>query len=184
MRVFSGTLLLALGALLIALALAPTGLATDKPARVSVSVGHLRISTKLGTKFAFRSTVTNLGAEPESGLIAHLNVLSLRRGTYVDPEDWSSNRTRYLDTIPAGGSVDVTWPMQAVNDGEFAIYVAVVDGNGTPRPPTTSPTIHLAVAQRRSLNAGGILPLAFGVPAAVGFLAFGLRTYRRRDSAA
>ena len=170
------------GLLLVALVLAAAGRASEAPARVAVTVDHPRIATKLGAKFAFRSTVTNLGSEPASGLIAHLNVLSLRRGTYVDPEDWSSNRTRYLATIPPGGSTDVTWPMQAVNHGEFAIYVAVVGSSGSPRPPTTGPTIHLAVAERRSLNAGGILPLAFGVPAAIGVLAFGVRAYRRRES--
>jgi hypothetical protein len=170
-------------ALLAALALAPAGQGAIRVERVSVAVNQPRISTMLGTKFSFRSKVSNTSARPVSGLIAHLNVLSLRRGTYVDPEDWSSNRTRYLETIPPGGSVEVTWPMQAVNDGEFAIYVAVVDANGASRPPTTSPTIHLAVAQRRSLNAGGVLPLAFGVPAVVGLLAFSVRTYRRRESA-
>lgn len=172
----------ALGTLLVTLVLAAPAQATDGAARVVIRVDHARISTKLGAKFAFRSTVTNPGSEPASGLIAHLNVLSLRRGTYVDPEDWSSNRTRYLETIPPGGSRAVTWPMQAVNHGEFAIYVAVVSSSGSSRPPTTGPTIHLAVAERRSLNAGGILPLALGVPAALGFLAFGVRAYRRRES--
>jgi hypothetical protein len=183
-RAYRLTLPLALAALLAALALAPAGRGANGLEGVSVAVNHPRIATKLGTKFSFRSTVTNTTAQPVSGLIAHLNVLSLRRGTYVDPEDWSSNRTRYLETIPAGGSTDVAWPMQAVNDGEFAVYVAVVNANGASRPPITSPTVHLAVARRRSLNAGGVLPLAFGVPAAVGLLAFGVRTYRRRESGA
>lgn len=173
---------LALGTLVVTLVLAAPAQATGDAARVVVRVDQARISTKLGAKFAFRSTFTNPSAVPASGLIAHLNVLSLRRGTYVDPEDWSSNRTRYLETIPPGGSRAVTWPMQAVNHGEFAIYVAVVDESGSSRPPTTGPTVHLAVAERRSLNAGGIVPLALGVPAAVGFLAFGVRSYRRRES--
>ena len=77
-----------------------------------MTVAPERIETKLGGKFAFASTVTNSGATDARGLIAHLNVLSLRNGTYVDPEDWSSNRTRYLDPIAPGDSTTITWRMQ------------------------------------------------------------------------
>ncbi len=66
-------------------------------------------------------------------------MLSLRDGVYVDPEDWSSRRTRYLATIPTGGSTTITWKMQAVNAGRFGVYVAVLSRTGASRPPTTSP---------------------------------------------
>ena len=75
------------------------------------------ITTKLGHKFAFHSTIENRGATPARGLVAHLNVVDLTGHTYVDPEDWSSQRTRYLRPIPAGGSTTLTWPMNAVNAG-------------------------------------------------------------------
>lgn len=147
---------------------------------VSVAVDRARISKKLGEKFVFRSTITNRGAAAASGLIAHLNVLSLRTGTYVDPEDWSSNRTRYLDTIPAGGSTTITWQMQGVNAGSFGVYVAVLPESGAAQAPKTGPTIQLAVETRRALNSGGILPLALGIPAFLGVLTLGFRYYRRR----
>jgi len=147
---------------------------------VSVTVDRHLISTKLGKRFVFRSTITNRGPEAAAGLIAHLNVLSLRSGTYVDPEDWSSNRTRYLATIPPGGSVETTWRMQAVNDGEFGVYVAALPSTGVARPPVTSPTVHVMVAERKTLNSGGILPLALGIPAGLGALAAGLRFGRGR----
>ena len=146
---------------------------------VAVTVSPERIATKLGGKFAFTSTITNGGAADERGLIAHLNVLSLRDGTYVDPEDWSSNRTRYLDPIAPGQSTTITWRMQAVNDGDFGIFVAVLPESGAPVPPVTGPTIHLDVAERKTLNAGGIVPLVLGIPAALGLLALVLRIRRR-----
>lgn len=170
---------LVLLALLVALLVVPASYGADEPAEVSVTVNRARISTKLGGKFTFRSTVTNRGSTAASGLIAHLNVLSLKDGVYVDPEDWSSDRTRYLDPIPAGGSITTTWRMQAVNDGDFGIYVAVLPESGEARPPTTGPAIHLAVAERKTLNAGGIVPLALGIPALLGLLTIGLRVYRR-----
>ena len=61
--------------------------------------------------------------------MAHLNVLDLRGDVYVDPEDWSTARTKYLDPIPAGGSTSVTWGGQAVNSG----------GSGSTSPCSTEP---------------------------------------------
>jgi peptidoglycan hydrolase-like protein with peptidoglycan-binding domain len=170
----------ALIALVTALAVATSGHAVENPAGVAVTVDRVQISTTLGGKFTFRSTTTNNGSTDASGLIAHLNVLSLKDGVYVDPEDWSANRTRYLDPIPPGGSITTTWRIQAVNDGDFGVYVAVLPDTGAPRPPTTGPTIHLAVAGRKTLNAGGIVPVALGVPALLGLLALGLWIRRRR----
>lgn len=146
---------------------------------VSVQVNKTRIETKLGKKFVFTSTVVNRSSTAVSGLIAHLNILSLRNGPYVDPEDWSTSRTRYLATIPAGGSTTITWPMQAVNAGTFGVYVSVLPDSGVARPPTNGPTIRLAVASRRTLNSGGILPLALGIPAALGLVTLGIRFKRR-----
>jgi hypothetical protein len=114
------------------------------------------------------------------GLVAHLNVASLRPGVYVDPEDWSTSRTRYLDPIPAGGTATVRWSLQAVNAGTFAVYVAVLPQDAAGRPPTVGRAVRVTVAERRTLDAGGILPLALGVPAAVGVAAGGLALRRRR----
>ncbi|MGH3065592.1 MAG: hypothetical protein ACRDOF_04740 [Gaiellaceae bacterium] len=170
-----------LGAIALAAAIGalPAPAAAAGVESVSVTVTPGQIATQLGGKFSFTSTIANDGTSDASGLIAHLNVLSLRDGTYVDPEDWSTNRTRYLDPIPAGESLTITWRMQAVNDGDFGVYVAVLPADGAPVPPATGPTIHLDVAERKTLNAGGIVPLVLGIPAALGLLALGVRLRRR-----
>lgn len=160
------------------LCLASPGWAAGDEA-ISISVDPPSITTGLGNKFSFRSTITNEGSAPLAGLIAHLNILSLREGTYVDPEDWSSNRTRYLRPIPAGGSATITWQMQAVNDGDFGIYVAALPRSGEAAPPTTSPTIRLRVTSRRTLNPSGMVPVALGIPALLGLLALAVRVTRR-----
>jgi hypothetical protein len=129
--------------------------------------------------FSVRSRIANSGGSGASGLIAHVNVLSLRADVYLDPEDWSSQRTRYLPTIPAGGSVTITWRMQAVNAGSTAVFIAVLPQNGEPRSPATSPTVHVSIARRTTLNSGGILPLALGIPALLAAVSFGLRRRRR-----
>ena len=172
-----GISILALVTVVVAVLLAPAAAAQD--GNIAVTVAPERIATELGGKFAFTSTITNNGATEARGLIAHLNVLSLQNGIYVDPEDWSTNRTRYLDPLPPGGSKTITWGMQAVNDGDFGIYVGVLPETGAPVPPATGPTIHLDVAERKTLNAGGIVPLVLGIPAALGLLALGVRIRRR-----
>jgi len=151
---------------------------------VSITADHTEIGTGIGDKFLFHTTVSNHGVAPAQNLIAHLNVLSLRDGTYVDPEDWSSHRTRYLTPIPPGASVTITWRMQAVNSGSFGVYVAVLPQSGVASPPAVGPTVRLDVAHRQTLNSGGILPLALGIPALLAAVTLGLRLKRQgpRDS--
>jgi len=163
----------------LAAALALAGGAGAETGATSVTVDRAQISTLLGGKFSFRTTIANPAPTATEALIAHLNILSLRDGVYVDPEDWSSQRTWYLGTIPAGGSQTITWNLKAVGGGSFAAYVAVLPQNSPAEPPATSPTIQVAVEERKTLNSGGILPLVLGIPALVGLLAGGVRLARR-----
>jgi hypothetical protein len=86
---------------------------------------------------------------------------------------------RYLATIAPGGSTTVTWRMEAVNTGSFGVYVTVLRDTGAARPPAVGPALRVSVAQRTTLNSGGILPLALGIPALLGILTLGLRIRRR-----
>ena len=153
--------------------------ATTPTPDVPVSVDRTRVVTSLGHQFADRSTLTNRGTSTVGGLIAHLNVLSYDRGVYVDPEDWSSHRTRYLAPIPAGGSTTLTWRLNAVNAGRLGVYVAVLPRSGA-ATPTTGPTVRVEIADRKTLNSGGILPLALSVPVLLGLATLGLRLRRVR----
>jgi hypothetical protein len=171
----AATALLAAGAVLPASAVA----ATDAAPRLSASVDRTQISTQLGRSFDVRSTITNSGPSAARGLVAHLNVLSLHEEPYVDPEDWSPQRVVFLDPVPAHSSRTLNWRMTAVNAGRFGVYVTVLrkDPGGGPAPNT--PTIDLRVTERRTLNSGGILPLALAIPALLGVLTIALRLRRR-----
>jgi hypothetical protein len=98
---------------------------------------------------------------------------------YVDPEDWSTSRTRYLDPVPAHGEVRLDWPMQAVNSGHFLVYVALTRPQG-PAAVTSSDALRLDVAEQRTLDAGGALPLAVAGPGLVGLVMLGAA--RRRSA--
>jgi hypothetical protein len=152
------------------------------PARAAVTVTNDRaaVATKLGHTFTFNTRIENRGAAPARGLVAHLNVVDLTGHTYVDPEDWSSRRTRYLPAIAAGRATRLSWRLNAVNAGAVGIYVAVLPRSGAPVRPTTGPTLRVRIRDRRTLNSGGVLPLALGIPAALALLTVAVRTSRRR----
>jgi len=147
-------------------------------AAVSIQLDPTAISTGIGQRFSFSSTLRNNSDQPMPGVIAHLNVLSLDPGVYVDPEDWSSRRTSYVGSLPARASTRLAWTAQAVNSGRFVVYVAVTTKQGT-GDVSASNALRLAVAQQRTLDAGGVLPLAVAMPTTV-LLLMGLAARRRR----
>jgi hypothetical protein len=153
--------------------------AAAAPGALTVSVDRSQVSTRLGHSFVFDTTIANHGTVPAAGQIAHLNVLSLRPGVYVDPEDWSSHRTRYLAPIPPHGSTTLSWRVKAVNAGSIGVYVAVLRANGAPVRPPTGPLVKVSITDRKSLNTGGIAPLALGMPLALVALLVLVRLRRR-----
>jgi thiamine pyrophosphate-dependent acetolactate synthase large subunit-like protein len=157
----------------------PAGPAQAASDTVSVQIDRSAIHSRLGGRFSFTSTVQNQSGRTKPGLIAHLNVFSTDPNTYVDPEDWSSHRTQFLDPLPTHGSADLTWTVQAVNSGSLILYVAVTDIRN--HSVVVSGPIELTVTQQQSIDAAGILPMAVGVPAAVAVLLTLVRLRRRRS---
>ena len=147
-------------------------------APASVQLDRTTLSTSVGQRFSFTSTIRNDSGQPKSGLVANLNVLGLDPDIYVDPEDWSSQRTIYLDPLPAHGSARLAWTVQAVNSGRLVIYVTVTAQQGTDAVAASN-TLRLAVARQRTIDPGGILPLAVSAPTTLLLLA-GLVARRRR----
>lgn len=155
-------------------------LAAPARADLVVDATPLTLRTTLGTAFQIQTATRNTGAEA-SGAILHLNIVSLDPGTYVDPEDWSSTRTRYVDEIPPNGEVTTTWKLQAVNSGSFAVYVTALPGRTAGSGLRTSKAVRVHVTGQRSLDPGGALPLALGVPATLVLLTLGVRRHRQRS---
>jgi len=156
--------------------LAAVLVAAPAVAAPELSMSRAVVSTRIGADFRFQTTIANPGPAPLEGLIAHLDVVSRDPSVYVDPEDWSSERTRYLAPLQPGASIVVPWTVKAVNAGRFSVYVVVL---GAVRP-VAGPALDARVSERRTFNAGGVLPLALGLPALLGAALLGVRARRPR----
>lgn len=150
----------------------------DSPG-VRVEQDRTSVSAVIGERFSFTSTI-RAGDRAATDLVAHLNIVGLDPEVYVDPEDWSGERTQYIDEIPAGGAKELSWTVQAVNDGTFLVYVALA-GRSAGGEVTAGPALKAEVATQRMIDAAGILPIAAAVPGVllVATLATRLRSRRR-----
>jgi hypothetical protein len=150
--------------------------------RVQVSISRDQVRTRLGDSFSFTSEITNTGPKQLSGLMAHLDIVGLSSGIYVDPEDWSEERTKNVPALRSGESTDISWKVKAVTGGRAAIYVVALSGENPPAAPVgpaVSPAIDVRIADTKDLNSGGVLPLALGVPLLLGAGTLAVRRRRR-----
>ena len=140
----------------------------------------------VGDEIEFTTTVTNADDIETPGMVVAMNIINLRKGDPVDPEDWSPERTQSVDPLAPGESAEQDWSVEAILDGEYMVYLTAIVKPGTPDEttlPITSPGIHLTVAAFQETNPGGVLPVALGMPIGLIVVAFLLRRYWRRDRA-
>jgi hypothetical protein len=151
------------------------------PLNVDVGVDPPVVSTVLGDHFEITTEIKNASNAPTGEILAHLNVASIEGSVYVDPEDWSSERSQQLSLKP-GERRELSWEIQAVNSGRFAAYVVVVPFGSSVKGTEVlkiSPLVKVDVAQRTTLTAGGALPVVLLVPLLIG-VAGGAAVFRVR----
>jgi len=163
-------------------AMAEATMTGQSPITVTADLDHKLMKT---TDFVvFNTTVTNGGTERTAPLIAAMNIINLdARGDVVDPEDWSPQRTQYVEAgIAPGESATLSWRINAILDGDYMVYLVVIPSpttqDGTSQP-VSSQGVHLTVTPFTRLNPRGVLPYAIGGPLLV--LAGILLVYRRRQ---
>ena len=173
---------LAVAGIAMALLGAATPAAAAAPAGpVAVTMNRSSMAGLLGDRVPVQATVANTGSAATGRLVAHLDVVSLHEDVYVDPEDWSADRSIDLGPLDPGGRSTVEWTLRYVDAGEFDVYVVVL-----PTAPSTgadpvavSPAVRLAVASRQTLDPGGSLLVVIVVPVLVGLIGAGARLRRQ-----
>jgi hypothetical protein len=137
-------------------------------ARVSISIDAGYQIVKTGDRILYNTVVTNKGPVTSRSVVVAMNIINLNAaGDIVDPEDWSPQRTQYIDSIPAGQSKTLSWRVNAILDGDYLVYMVLVpepEGKESTTRPVASSGLHLTVNKFTKLNPGGVLPYAVGGP--------------------
>jgi ABC-2 type transport system permease protein len=152
----------------------------EQPLSITIDTDSRHLKT--GDSVEFSTTVTNNAGEASPPLIVAMNVINLdATGDVVDPEDWSPQRTQYIDTLGAGESATQKWIINTILEGDFMVYMVLIpepESAEATSHPVTSGGIHLTVDPFTRLNPGGVLPFAIGGP--ILLLAITYFVYRRR----
>lgn len=151
---------------------------------LQISIDKSSAIAKNGDKVEFHTVVSNNGTVTSSSLIVAMNIINLNAtGDVVDPEDWSPERTQYIESIAPGQSAAQTWILNTILEGDYMVYVVLIpapDSQDSTSQPIASPGIHLIVNPFTRLNPGGILPFAIGIPIALILVLVVLLRIRRR----
>jgi hypothetical protein len=114
-----------------------------------------------------------------------MNIINLdKQGDVVDPEDWSPQRTQYLENLAPGESATLSWIINTILDGDYMVYMVVIPEPSATEAtslPVASPGIHLTVTPFTRLNPGGVLPYAIGGPILLGLGIYLVYRLRRRQ---
>jgi ABC-type transport system involved in multi-copper enzyme maturation permease subunit len=150
--------------------------------QISIDMDYQAVKT--GDKIEFNTLVTNSSTQTTPSLIVAMNIINLNaHGDVVDPEDWSPQRTQYLENLAAGQSASQSWIINTIVDGDFMVYMVLIptpEGQEVTSQPVASSGIHLTVAPFTRLNPGGVLPYAIGGPILLAVGIFLVYRYRRR----
>ena len=157
--------------------------AEESSLQISIDVDSTVVKT--GDKIEFNTSVTNKAAEASPPLIVAMNVINLdATGDVVDPEDWSPQRTQYIEQLAPGQSASQAWIINTILDGDYMVYMVLIpepDSQETTSQPVASSGIHLTVTPFTRLNPGGVLPYAIGGPIVLAAAMVFIYRLRRRQ---
>lgn len=158
----------------------------DRAGNLQISIDKVSAVARNGDKIEFHTVVTNSSEQFSPPLIVAMNIINLdSMGDVVDPEDWSPERTQYLEALADGESVAQSWILNTILEGNYMVYMALIpapDQADSTSQPVASQGIHVTVTYFARLNPGGILPLAIGMPILLTLIMLGFLGLRRRGA--
>lgn len=166
---------------LLAFSSSPAVWAQDVPGSdVSIQISQDTAAMVAGDWVEFNTVLHNEGESSTPPLVAHLNIAAVRRGRYVDPEDWSPERTKYVQQIQPGDSIELAWKVHALVEGEFATFVTIISPEGS-FEPAVSKSLLLHVTPDNILPMSEVIPVVAIVPIfPLALVLWGVAKRRRR----
>lgn len=156
---------------------------SQRPA-MHITVDMSAKTVQAGDYILYNTVVTNNGTSESAPVCVAMNIINLdAAGDIVDPEDWSPQRTQYIESLAPGKSVTHSWRVNAILDGDYLVYMVAIpepDGPDATSLPAASSGIHLIVTPFTKLNPGGVLPYAIGGPIVLLIIIYTLYKVRRR----
>ncbi|MCL5965898.1 MAG: hypothetical protein M1550_01535 [Deltaproteobacteria bacterium] len=136
-------------------------------------------SPQMGDRLTFRSVIRNTGRAPAEGVVAWISLVRVDAGHEqpVDLEDWSALKAVTRAALAPGEQVEAEWPMRLIQAGDYRVVISAV-ARGAGRI-VTSPFADFHVRRKPVVESRRILPVAFGIPLAMGGLV-AFRLVRRR----
>lgn len=156
----------------------------EAPVEITVDIDYVTVKT--GDPIFFDTVVVNPLGEPSPPLIVAMNIINLdQEADVVDPEDWSPERTQYVDQLAPDAAATLSWRVNAILDGDYIVYMVVMPepaGRDATSQAVASTGIHLTVMPFTRLNPRGILPLVLGAPLVLALGTIVTLGIRRRET--
>lgn len=133
-------------------------------------------SPQMGDNLSFHTVIRNDGGVPVNGLIAWLSLVQIDPGKEqpVDLEDWSAHKAVAAASLAPGQTLETDWPLRLIQAGRYRVVVSAVSRKAAGL--VASPFADFTVRQKPVVESRRVLPVALGLPLAIG----GAMLWRRR----
>jgi hypothetical protein len=108
---------------------------------LGISLEETFLEVKTGDEVDFDTLLENHATEDSPPVIMAMNIIKLTStGDVVDPEDWSPERTQYVEFVPAEDELRQSWTIEAILKGDYVVYLVAVPepGKGSTSHPSAA----------------------------------------------
>jgi hypothetical protein len=162
-------------------AVGPVSAQTSTGTSLKIETSIKQLSGTTGDYVELPAMITNTSNKPVEGVVAYVTLVDTTQGqqTPVDLEDWSAQRAVTIDSLAPGETRNASWSLRLIKGGDYVVYPAAIAKDSS--QPSVGPEVPLSVTSHQSLNPGGVLPVALGVPILAGVALFEPVIWRRRN---
>jgi len=157
----------------------------DQPKGFVISIDNDYQQVKMGDTIEVGTAITNNTPLSSPPLIVAMNVINLEdAGEVVDPEDWSPERTQYIDSLKPGQTVLLDWIINPILQGNFMVYMVLIPETASAENTSyavASSGVRLTVTPFSEFKTRGVLPIVIGEPILLLVITYFVYRHRRQQ---
>lgn len=126
---------------------------------------------RMGDRLTFHAAIRNpAGAAEAGGVVAWLTILRVDTGheQAIDLEDWSADKALTIPAVLPGGETRSDWTLRLISPGTYRVLVSAATRDAP--VPAMGASATFTVAPKPVVESARVLPVALGVPLALGGL--------------